>query len=137
MLKTLAKDEKFSGSTVIDAEDQSALVTYTVRADKDGVRSIVDGVQFDFSRCSEKDILALATKSLVITMQSRYRTMADKMARDKPETWAKVWDVKGSFVDVSRARKSGLDKAMGIVDKMTEEEKQALIKQLNAMEAGE
>lgn len=137
MLRTIPNGEKFSTSTTYSTDADEATAIFTVRADKNGVRSVVSAAVFNFEGCDRADLVKLAMKSIVITEQSRYRTMKDTVKRGKSETWERGHNVKAEFVDVARSKKSDTEKVLAFMGGMGEAEKAALIKMLNEVEAGE
>ncbi len=136
MLKTIANGEKFSTSTTIAGDGNEAIATFTVRTSTGEVRNVVENAVFDFEDCTRMDLLKLAMKTIIITEQSRFRLMDDKIKRDRPETWERSHNVLAEFVNVARAKKSMFEKAGTLVAGLSPDELTAMKAQIDALEAG-
>ena len=84
-MRTLAKGENASLSRSIDASKLTVTTTHTVKEDRDtDVRTELTWT-FDFSKCSQEQILELAERSIRIRKQADWR-------KDKDKNDAAKWD---------------------------------------------
>ena len=86
-MRTLAKGENASLSRSISVEQMAVTTTHTVKEDRDtDVRTELTWT-FDFSKCSQEQILELAERSIRIRKQADWRKAKDKSDATK---WDKV-----------------------------------------------
>jgi len=87
----------------------------------------------DFSDCSREEILRLASKPVVIALQRRWNVLAgsDLAKATAPGMFAQV-NVKRDVVDAARQSAPPSAKADKLVDKMSADEKRALLAKLEA-----
>lgn len=83
-----------------------------------------EGVTFDFEGIAVSQLYRLATKQLVIDMQSKFRKATDA-EQNNGELWERVWNVK-EMLDTQRVPATNAVKADRALEKLTDEERTAL-----------
>lgn len=82
---------------------------YTVKENEDATDELAVVTRFDYTNCTEEDILNLATSSVRITIQGRIRKMtaeARKLYAATPQTV----DVKAEIVAAARQQRDPMDR---------------------------
>ena len=94
----LTRDEK---AMKVDTAKKTVSCTFTVKRSKDDtVQHVVETV-FDYSMCSEEEILQLATAQCRISAQALLRKMPEAQMTN-PNTFRKI-DVKSIIIDTDRS----------------------------------
>ena len=125
-MKTVTQGTTFTGkSTIADAENQTVVCRHlSAHPSLDGQKFDVTWT-FDFSECSEAEILAMAAEQCII----KERRVFVKDA--KPA--AKVWDgATFNAKDLVTKKLSGLDATFKRADALSDEEKASLIAMLQS-----
>ncbi len=122
--KTIAKDDKAPNDLVING--MIANCTLTTKPDGDSPVRYVQEWAFDFSDCSQEDLIRLATATVKINMQSTWRKDQDYASADK---WAKrTFNVKHDILTAKRTTNANpVQKAMSVIGKMTEEQRKQFL----------
>lgn len=130
-LRTLKADETVSRTRKVFDEGRKVKATFTITYDKKSYA--VEDAVFDFSDCSQEDILGLAMRAAVIATQSRAKVAMRSNLGGALErsNWA-VIDVKKDIVDTERRAASPVDKAATLLGKMSAEDRAALLAMLKA-----
>lgn len=100
---------------------------YTFRKDENSKDRYPITTVFDFSNCSQAEILELATASVRITLQAKLRAMGDGALN--PDVYAKV-DVKSDILDTTRSQVDPMTSAIRALIRATgmpETEARALV----------
>lgn len=135
-IRRLGKDEKPLASLTVKGDDWSTArveANYEVGNTAAIKKSHQAHSVLDFSGCSMEEILRLASRPVVIGLQRRWNTIAgsDMSKATVPGLFATV-DVKRDIVDASRQSAPPAAKASKLVDKLSPQEKAALIEKLQA-----
>ena len=126
-LKALAADEQATLNTSI--VDNVATCTFTVKPEANGSRFNLLH-RYDYTGVSEEEVLALATRSIRIDVQAKWRKAKDKMDAEK---WTDKTFMVRDILDESPAKADPVTKALRLADKMTKAERNEYIKKLQAM----
>ena len=97
-LRKLDADEKLPRSMEFLGKGQMRVIGTVRFNEKDPNRYLVNSV-YDFSKCSDAEILELASSSVRITMQGRIRAMGESVLKTKPFVTV---DVKSEVVDAAK-----------------------------------
>lgn len=133
----LGEGESYSRERTADVDSMTVKTNYGIMrgSGKSGEVYVVNDAVFDFSECTQEDLLLLATARAVIAIQSKLKSTINSNAPDALDRkhYARV-NVKKDIVDAERARtaKSALDKATAIIGKLSPQERAALLEQLAA-----
>jgi hypothetical protein len=108
-LTILGEDEKATREMrVID--DRHVDATFTVRASEKSKQRYVIATRFDFSQCTQAEILQLAVAQCRIAAQARFRAMGEP-ERLEHDTWQKI-NVKSDIIDTQRLVVDGLTRSI-------------------------
>lgn len=117
------------GETVSKA---TRVVGSVVEADRTtkvpGIGEVAHSWTLDFDAVSQEDVLKLAARTVIITLQARLRKQG-KAA--KPEDWdGKAFDVQKEIVEVERRSKPADQKILEQWEHLTDEARERLLQQL-------
>lgn len=110
----------------VDSENQTVRLFNVSKNEKTGMNYKVDWT-FDFSNCSEVEILELAGRSVVIAYRKNFRTVDEGLI---PEFAVKIIDVKEDIITSKRKAKDPMKQAKSLLQGLTEEQRAALLKDL-------
>ena len=130
-MRKLTKDEKANLSLTVDEKTKVSTVVHTVKENRTtDVRTELKW-HFDFTGVTFKQLLEIATRWVCIKMQADWRKAADRMKAEK-------WDnVTFKVVDILAERRRQADPKTRVLNaamKMSKEDREAFIKQLQEME---
>lgn len=130
-MRKLTKDETSNKSIAVNVEKKVGKVTHTVKPSaKDDTRYELIW-NMDFSKCTDEQILGLATRSITIMKQNDWR-------RDDKRTDARKWhNVTFDVAAEMSGRRQAADPAQKVVtqaSKLDADQRAELIKQLQAMD---
>lgn len=124
-IKAITKDETARRDFKVDGK--RVKVVHTVRPDRDSDNRFNLTWTLDFGKVSDADVLELAARTITIRLQADWRKAKNKMDE-------KVWDHTGFDVAaiLAEARQTAdpLTKATRQIEKMSADEKAALLKLL-------
>jgi len=120
------KDEQVPRTRTIDTEAKKVTLYNVSKNDKTGKNYKVNWT-FDFSGVSDEQLLELASRSAVIAYRKHFRGVAEDSI---PEYANQNIDVVSDILTHERKGLSAGDKAKKLFEKMNEEEKQAVLKEL-------
>lgn len=123
-LETVDKSKR-----VIGEDGRKVKTTFTITYD--GKTYVAEDATFDFTGCSEEEVILLAARTAIIATQTRAKTAMRSNVTDA--SLAKHWkhiDVKKDVVESERKGKSPLEKAATQLSKMSAEDKAALLELL-------
>ncbi len=132
-MRKLTKDESSNKTTTVDVAKKITTVTHTVKPDEKSPARYELIWIMDFSKCTEEQILGLASRSATILKQADWRRADDK-DRMNANKWHNVtFDV---AEEMSGRRKAAdpVAKTATQAKKLNKDEREALIKQLQAMD---
>jgi hypothetical protein len=123
-MRTIARGENANMSHHVDAEKSLVTVTHTVKENREtDVRTELTW-KFDFSNCSQAQILELAERAVRIRKQAEWRKSDD---RDNEEKWDNVvFDVAEEITETRRVS-SPMERANKLLDKLTQEQIEELL----------
>lgn len=124
-IRKLSTDEKLSTSTSI--KDTTCTATFGVRASEASTTRFALTCKLDFSGCSREELIALASKSVIIDVQRQWRVAhIDDKTDPKSNEFATV-DVKKSIVDATRKTADPMAKVKSALSGMSPEAVAALL----------
>lgn len=129
-IREMKNDETFTASTTVNGKTVDA--TWSVRANENGPRYAVTS-KFDFSGCSQAEILELAMRSVVIDVQRQWRILAaSKGSTARTVNPFKAVNVKTAIVDAPRKSAPANVKAANLFAKMSAAEQKAFLASIGA-----
>lgn len=126
-MRKLTKDEQSNKTCQIDGI--KVRIKHTVKPDKDSPVRYELNWTFDFFNVDPKELLTLATRSVVIMQQAEWRKS------DKPldeATWDNVTFKVRDMIDGKRRTATPVQKVKRAVAKLSLEDRQAMLAQLKA-----
>lgn len=130
-MQTVPANETVSRSIEVDGDCVN--VTVTAKPEAKSPEKYVMDWTFDFGTATREDILRLATQSLVILMQRKFREAVEKK-EDLEKFNGVLFDV-AELISDTRQSKSPVEKAESLVAKMSEAQKAELLKMLQSQVA--
>lgn len=131
-LKTVGAREPISKGISIDLENSKTTSIVTCKNAADAATKTVHEWCYDFSKVSQGEILKLATASLNITMQRKFRE-AVKAGEDwdNEDSWGKItFDVADILAETKRQSKTTVERAETLIAKLSDAERERLLAQL-------
>ena len=108
--------------STVDAETQKVRLFNVSKNDSTGQNYKVDW-NFDFSNCSEAEILELAARSAVIAYRKNFRGVAE----DEIHNFAlKDIDVKADIITSKKVKKSPVAQVRNLLEGLSDEQRAAL-----------
>ena len=133
-IKALAKTDKAEKIIKIDSNDPggafAADVMHTVKPSEDSDLRYNLKWRLDFDEVIDEEIFMLATRSVVIMLQSKWRKDKERMVEKK---WHNVTFKVRDILDAKRAAADPVSKAANLANKMTKAEREALTELLEKM----
>ena len=124
---TVKQGETARRETIVDeANDQTTIHHVTQHGKADNAANYQLTWFFDFGDVSRAELLDIATKYLVIQMRPKFKADKDPENDEWNNKTYKVRD----YLDKERRKKSALEKANVAVQKLSKEEKDFLMQQL-------
>ena len=121
-MREIPRGEKVSRST-ITLDGSTIKVVVTTKEDRETDRRVETTWSFDFSNCSDDEVLRLASKECVASAQRSWRAAKDRL---NPEVWdERTFDVKREIVDAVRVRGNPVVAARNYISKLSEAELKA------------
>lgn len=130
-MQLLDKGTKYSAPVPV-YKDKVYTVGFRARKSKEQQSSYSMVAELDFEGCSHFDLIKLATKSVIISLQARFRTQFSESGNplDKVGEWERKWNVKEEIVNVERAKATPFQRAATALGQLSDEEKAELLKLL-------
>ena len=126
-LKAIPKGEQATLRTTVQGEKVTTV--HTVKPNGESQDRFNLTWTFDFSKVTKEELQKLAERTLRIKMQSNWRKAKDRMD-------AEIWDNRTfsvrEILDTGRKSADPVEKVTNLVEKMSPEEKRALLEQLQA-----
>jgi len=116
--------ETVNRTKLISTDNQTVQLGNVSKNDTTGQNYKVDWT-FDFSECSQEEILDLAGRSAVIAYRKHFRGVSEE---NIPEYAQLVIDVKEDVIASERAKKSPVDKVKTLLKGMTPEQLAQVLK---------
>ena len=121
MLRTIKKGEAFSRTFRVDVEEKHVKAVFAVKTENDAEVAHALDMIFDYSNCSEEEILILASQQVRVKIQSLWRKAKDRLTDG-------AWDNRtidvAELVHASPRGKDIVEKASTFFDKMSESERE-------------
>lgn len=95
------KVEQPKAAKLLEVKGKKVRATFTVKANEEATNDVACDVTFDFSQCSEEDVLKLATASVRISYQAQLRRMGDAEMQRVAKT-TQVVDVQRDILNAAR-----------------------------------
>jgi hypothetical protein len=102
----------------------------TMKTNRDANIKYSATMQLDFEGCQRQDLIKIATESVVIKIQSRFRSAYPKgfvLTKEEAAKWERVWKVKEEIVNAERAKISPFARAVGALASMDEADRRAFL----------
>ena len=121
MLEIIKKGEAFSRTFRVDVEEKHVKAVFAVKTENDAEVAHALDMIFDYSNCSEEEILILASQQVRVKVQASWRKAKDRLTDG-------AWD--GMIIDVAELVRSSprgkdiVEKASTFFDKMSESERE-------------
>lgn len=134
-IRILKSTDQFSPSVKVTGKKVDA--TWSVKKDKNEKSPrFAIATQFDFSACSNEEIISLAMKAVVIEVQRQWRDMANtKGSQVTTVNPFKTVNVKTAIIDATRRTASPMAKVSSLLNKLSPAERKALIASLAPAQA--
>lgn len=123
---TVKNGETVNRTKIVDTESNTVQLYNVSKNDKTGLNYKVDWT-FDFTNCTQAEILDLAARSAVIAYRKTFRVV-DKDTI--PEFAERTIDVHSEVIAQERSKANPVDKARKLLNGMTQEQKEAILKEL-------
>ena len=124
-LKPMGDDEQ--GTLNVSVEGKIATVRHTVRPDSGSSNRFNLEWRFDFADVSQKELVELATRTVLIRKQGEWRKAQDRM---NATVWDNVVFAVRDILDSKRKTADPFQRLMSQIGKMSAGEKAAIMKTL-------
>jgi hypothetical protein len=137
LMKTIGLKDPFSAKQTYDAERDVTFCTVAVRpsAADNAPRFVVD-FSLNWENVSEEEIKELAARTLVIDVQRNFRVAYQKDRGTASEKIERSWSVR-EMLDASRPKSDPVSKVLGVLNKLSVEERKAILAKLQASSSEE